>query len=189
MDIRELDRHALKATGAIIDGLSEDDWTRQTPCRGWTVRDLVTHVIGTNRTFVRQVQGDDGEVPAGSDQDLAEAFRDTGEHLTAALADDAVLDREISLGSFGEFPAKVALYVHFTDILVHGWDLTVAIGGGYRIDDDLARAGLRFARNLPDVPELRGPDAAFDHPIEVSEDAPAGDRLVALLGRDPALMR
>lgn len=89
--------------------------------------------------------------------------------MTAAFAGDDTFEREIRLGQFGPLPAKFALRVHFTDILVHGWDLSVAVGSNYRIVDDLAEPALAFAKRLPDVPGLRGPDAAFDHPVEVPQ--------------------
>jgi uncharacterized protein (TIGR03083 family) len=34
----------------VVDGLSPDDWGRPTDCDGWTVRDLVGHVVGAMRS-------------------------------------------------------------------------------------------------------------------------------------------
>jgi uncharacterized protein (TIGR03083 family) len=34
----------------VVDGLAEDDWARPTDCEGWTVRDLVGHVVGAMRS-------------------------------------------------------------------------------------------------------------------------------------------
>ncbi len=34
----------------MAEGLAEDDWARPTDCEGWTVRDLVGHVVGAMRS-------------------------------------------------------------------------------------------------------------------------------------------
>jgi uncharacterized protein (TIGR03083 family) len=35
---------------AVVDRLADDDWARPTDCEGWTVRDLVGHVVGAMRS-------------------------------------------------------------------------------------------------------------------------------------------
>jgi uncharacterized protein (TIGR03086 family) len=71
------------------------------------------------------------------------------------------------------------------ETLVHGWDLATATG--QRLPgsaDALAEGVLDFSRALlARLPEGRHP---FAPPRPVADDAPALDRLVALLGRDPA---
>lgn len=34
----------------VVEGLGPDDWSRPTDCEGWTVRDLVGHVVGAMRS-------------------------------------------------------------------------------------------------------------------------------------------
>lgn len=46
---REAMRHALTAYerfADVVDQLTPDDWGRPTDCEGWTVRDMVGHVVG-----------------------------------------------------------------------------------------------------------------------------------------------
>ncbi len=31
---------------SLLDGLSEEDWARPTPCAGWTVKDVAAHLLG-----------------------------------------------------------------------------------------------------------------------------------------------
>ena len=71
-----------------------------------------------------------------------------------------------------------------TELLVHGWDLSRATGLPFPVPDDLAEGELAFSRPMLErVPAGR---RSFAPAQPVGEDAPAIDRLVALLGRSPA---
>ena len=38
--------HSIEAISELVQRLPEADWNRRTPCPGWSVRDVVSHVIG-----------------------------------------------------------------------------------------------------------------------------------------------
>lgn len=38
--------HSIEAISELVKPLVEGEWNRRTPCPGWSVRDLVSHVIG-----------------------------------------------------------------------------------------------------------------------------------------------
>ncbi|MFG2573482.1 maleylpyruvate isomerase family mycothiol-dependent enzyme [Streptomyces sp. NPDC048481] len=38
--------HSIAAISELVEPLAEADWNRRTPCPGWSVRDIVSHVIG-----------------------------------------------------------------------------------------------------------------------------------------------
>ncbi|MFE3763030.1 maleylpyruvate isomerase family mycothiol-dependent enzyme [Streptomyces sp. NPDC059104] len=38
--------HSIEALSELVRPLPESDWNRATPCPGWSVRDIVSHVIG-----------------------------------------------------------------------------------------------------------------------------------------------
>ncbi|MEG3631009.1 maleylpyruvate isomerase family mycothiol-dependent enzyme [Streptomyces poriticola] len=38
--------HSIEAISALVQPLAEAEWNRRTPCPGWSVRDIVSHVIG-----------------------------------------------------------------------------------------------------------------------------------------------
>ena len=70
------------------------------------------------------------------------------------------------------------------ELSTHAWDLSTAIGRADVLDPGLAELALVAARRfLPAQP--RGGPIPFEPPVEVAADAPAYDRLVAWLGRDP----
>ncbi|OIJ69555.1 maleylpyruvate isomerase family mycothiol-dependent enzyme [Streptomyces mangrovisoli] len=38
--------HSIEAISELVGPLAEGEWNRRTPCPGWSVRDMVSHVIG-----------------------------------------------------------------------------------------------------------------------------------------------
>ncbi|MFF8938629.1 maleylpyruvate isomerase family mycothiol-dependent enzyme [Streptomyces paradoxus] len=38
--------HSIEAISELLQSLAEAEWNRRTPCPGWSVRDVVSHVIG-----------------------------------------------------------------------------------------------------------------------------------------------
>jgi uncharacterized protein (TIGR03086 family) len=71
--------------------------------------------------------------------------------------------------------------VRTVETLVHGWDLARATGRPTPFPDELVEAELAFSRDLLErIPEGRQP---FAPSRPVADDAPAIDRLAALLGR------
>src|SRR2546430_5013197 len=73
VDIVELDRRTLVATGDIVAALRAGDLDRPTPCAGWTVRDLLAHMIGQHYGFAAAASGEPTELadwrprPVGDD--------------------------------------------------------------------------------------------------------------------------
>ncbi len=57
MDLLDLDRRALAATGAHVGAVGSDDLTRPTPCAEWDVRALLNHVLGNNHLYASAVEG------------------------------------------------------------------------------------------------------------------------------------
>jgi len=75
------------------------------------------------------------------------------------------------------------VHLRTVETLVHGWDLARAIDRPAPFPEELAEGELAFSRDLLGrIPEGRHP---FGPSQPVDDDAPAIDRLAALLGRDP----
>jgi uncharacterized protein (TIGR03086 family) len=71
------------------------------------------------------------------------------------------------------------------EYLTHGWDLAIATGQPVPYADEEAAAALERAQGtLP--PQYRGAGQPFGDIVEVPDDAPAIDRFVGFLGRNPA---
>lgn len=177
---RDLDRRAQQGVIELVATLDDDQLTMSTPCDGWSVRDVVEHLIGNN---VWIVTGVGGTAPAVAD-DPRVAYPATADALTSTFTDDDVLVRPFSLGGFGTFPAGIALGVHIADVVVHGWDIATATGAEFTVDDDLMSAAIEVVLGFP--ASAWGPGGAFARRIELPADAPAMDRLLGLCGRAPA---
>ena len=70
------------------------------------------------------------------------------------------------------------------DQLIHTWDLGVAIGAEHGMDPELAEAIV--AMFLPQMPEIGRQAGLVGPAVAVASDAPAPDRLLGAMGRNPA---
>ena len=76
------------------------------------------------------------------------------------------------------------------DLVIHGWDLARATGQDDTIDPAEVERAWPIAQAMPEkmrIPGAYGPGiVVFGPEVKVPEDAPLQDRLLGLLGRDPA---
>ena len=152
---------AVDATGQLVAAVRDDEWAIPTGCTGWTVRDLVGHLVGGNRAFAAMAAGE--EPPGGDDllgDDPLAAYRESGEALRAAFTRPGVLD-EVFRVPAGTLPGAVVLHLRLTELLVHGWDLARATGRSTTVlPADLAEQELAFSRGQLDrMPPGRRPFA------------------------------
>lgn len=182
---------AARVTERVIAGICEDQWGLPTPCTEWTVADVVDHLAAGNDRFTEAFDG--GPVAGwslrgrGGGQEgaaLAGRYRESVRALLGAARRPGALDGPVPT-PLGSVPGPVALYLRMTDLLVHGWDLARATGQDAAAPDALAEHLVAFSEaRLPDVPPERRP---FAPSRPVAADAPAIDRLAALLGREVAV--
>ncbi|WP_026422744.1 TIGR03086 family metal-binding protein [Actinokineospora inagensis] len=178
MDIRDLDRRAVESTGAIVARLTDAQLDAPTPCERWTARDVVAHMNDNKRRLLTRLTGGAPE-PTG---DVRAEFAHLGATLARALADESVLDLPIEL--LGKpYTVGVALGVHFSDTLVHGWDLGSAIGLDVRLPEDLVAAVSKVMSQFPNDGTIWGPDGLFAEQLSVPEGATPQERMLAFTGR------
>ena len=87
MDVAQL-KAAQDLVTAALRWADEDQWTEQTPCSDWDVRQLVDHLITGNERFVVRLAGDQPGAPtdrtAASPEELVDTYeRTAAEVLTA----------------------------------------------------------------------------------------------------------
>lgn len=189
MDIGGMYRDALERTGKIVAGVRPEQYGGSTPCTEWDVRTLTEHIVGANFMFAGAIRGQDvahdHDAPASADilGDDAGAAYDTGtREVLAAWGEPGAMERTVQL-PIGPVPAPVAQCIHLLDLVVHGWDLAKATGQDTSIDEGTAEALLATFRESLGKEEARA--GVFKDQVPVPDDAPAGDRLVAFLGRQP----
>ncbi len=155
-------------------------WDDLSPCEGWTVRDVVAHVIDSERDFL--ARHDLLDTPAPSMDDPAEAFRAHAADVVGVLGRDGTADRAYD-GYFGRttFGATMSEFYGW-DLVIHGWDVARATGKDWSISDEEARMLGAEADGWGDALYSEGICSA---PVAVAEGASAQDRLLGRLGRDP----
>ena len=178
---------ALDQTAGLIAAIEPHQAGLATPCAGWDVRALVSHLAGRDlRNFLVAARGETPDWTAPDEEtgdDWAAAFGDRAGPLRAAWR-AADLDRPVS-GPGGQAPLRARADQQITELAVHDWDLAKAIGPGPAgLDPALAEHALRWSRGML-RPEFRGPDKAFGVEVPVAADAPVYDRLAGWFGRDP----
>lgn len=164
----------------ILDAAG-DAWEAPTPCEGWSVRDVVAHVIDTQRDFLARQGLDAGPEPDLTDP--AAAWRAHLDRVTTVLVTPGVAGREYD-GYFGPTTVGATMSDFYGwDLVVHGWDVARATGQDWSINEDEADAMHATADSWGQALYTEGICAA---PVEVSQNASATDRLLARLGRHPS---
>jgi uncharacterized protein (TIGR03086 family) len=182
---------ALDGTGRLVRAVTAEQWQLPTPCSDWTVRQLVNHLVGGNRLCTRVLSGEPlppveqlgrrGHEDQLGDDPVTAHDTSAGE-LLRALRAPGVLERTHTLPA-GTLPGPAVVHLRTVETLVHGWDLARAIGREAPFPDELAEPELAFSGQLlARLPEGRHP---FAPSRQATDDAPAIDRLAALLGRQP----
>jgi uncharacterized protein (TIGR03086 family) len=170
----------------VVTGIRTEQRDAATPCPDFTVGRLVAHLVdgltwygrlpAGGPTDPREVHGPDlRQVP------YADAFREAratirGNWASTHLADTYALP-------FGEVSGTGITEYMIVETLGHGWDLAAATGQPINVAPDLAEAALTVAHGLGEQTiRTQGMMAAA---VDVAADAPAIDRFIAFLGRQP----
>lgn len=183
-------RTAGEVTNRIVAGIGADQWDAPTPCTDWNVRMLLNHLVAGNILTAAVLGG--AELPPPEERarlsqvdrlgtDPLAASRQSLEDLIEAFEQPGVLER-VHPSPVGQVPGAALVHLRTTETLVHGWDLARATGQPPDFPEALAEQELAFTQ--ANVGRARtGPGGPFGAPRPVDEDAPAIDRLAALLGR------
>jgi uncharacterized protein (TIGR03086 family) len=149
MDLGTLYRRTVESWAVRVNAVGSDQWDDPTPCREWSVRDLVNHVVGEDRWTVPLVRGQTiAEVGDRFDGDLL-GDDPIASALDAAGEADLVVAEVLPGGgkvhlSYGE--EDLAEYVRqlAADHLVHAWDLAAATGGDTWLEPALVTEVARW---------------------------------------------
>lgn len=173
----------------LVSGLEDDQLVLPTPCGLATVGDLVAHLGTFASNFVKIARKELDEAtptppPAFDARKLEVGWRARIAADLDALA-DAWSTEESWQGStwVGDtsIPAEVAGVVALDELVIHGWDLSVATGQAYDPPADEVEATHAFVSQF-DAPR---DGSLFGPVVDVPTDAPMFDRLLGLTGRDP----
>lgn len=163
--------------GARVEATPDDAWDKAAPCEGWTARDVVEHVTGSQRNLAAALSG--SELPAPSDDPKAR-WRESYAAFKDAINLPGALEKQVP-GPMGEMPANMVVGRFLaTDVLVHTWDLARAVGGDERLDADAvsqAYSGLKPMDAMIRQPGVFGPK------VDAADDADEQEQFLNFLGR------
>ena len=172
----------------VVAGVRDDQLTNPTPCAGTSVAALLDHLVGLTLAFRKAAEKmPQSGGPRADVDDLPPDWRtrlpQQLDGLVAAWQQPSAWEGSTEIAGM-TMPGARAGTAGLNEVLIHGWDLAVATGQGYRPDPATTHAcfefGIAFAR---DAPEAR--DQMYGPVVPVPEDAPLFDRLLGQAGRDP----
>jgi uncharacterized protein (TIGR03086 family) len=180
-DVDLLDSVLSKTTRIIA--LAEDSPAdAPTPCPGYDVGGLIEHMVSMAAAFANaaELPADGSPLAAREGLSASDSFAESAARAVAAFRHGAA-DRTLRLQ--GELPGSAVLGMMLMEYIAHGWDLATATGHPVDFSEAEALTALDAGRAMM-KPEYRGPES-FEAEVTVPDDAPAVDRLLGFLGREP----
>lgn len=189
MDQFDVLDHGGAQFARVLGTVTPQDWAFPTPCEGWTVQDLVVHVVGGTKMSVALLDG------ATSDEAFAVLQRDVlgtepldtfnEAHAQLSAKFRALDSLEVTVHHMvGDIPAAMLLGFRIGDLTLHSWDLARAIGADETLDPVLVQAVWEAVSPLGDSISETGVFGAGPSG-DVPDDAPLHVRLLDLTGRRP----
>jgi uncharacterized protein (TIGR03086 family) len=180
---------ALDQAGHLVAGSTPEQAELPTPCRSWSVRELIAHLVrdlGNFGAVARGEKPDYSKQLADLDGDWFVAFATARHGLDQAWSSADLASSVPTMGG-GTAPLVSRADQQIAECAVHAWDLAVATRQNEDLDPDVGAHGLLWAKqNL--APEHRGSEEegkAFGPEVPIADDAPVYERLAAWFGRDP----
>jgi len=190
-------RIAVLTSVDLVDTVRPADLDRPTPCEGWVLGDLLSHMTVQHHGFATAARGHGADlanwqVESVVDKvrsDPARAYADAARDVLAAFSADGADGASFALPEFGHtavFPGSIAMGFHFVDYVVHGWDVARSIDALFRLPDDVIAAVLPLVFAVPDGDFRSAPGSPFAPAIEAGDGIGDVDRILLHLGRSPA---
>jgi uncharacterized protein (TIGR03086 family) len=163
---------------AMVRRVATSQLGAPTPCREWTVTELLEHMAG-GTSYLLDALGVAHE-PPGPD---VSAYEAAVERCVVELRKPGALERRCMSPAGFEWSIAEATAGTFMDQLVHTWDLAVATGQDPKLDNELAEACV--AMFLPAMPEIGRQAGLVGPEVAVPADASAQNQLLGAMGRQP----
>jgi len=177
----------LADAGELIARATATDLRLPTPCAGWDLAALLTHMIGQNNGFATAVAKGDAEPaayhgPEVTPESVAPLWNASVTRLREAFT-AADPEANVHLAEFNaDVSVDVALGMQLLDTAVHAWDIATSRHSTYRPKETVAAFVLDFARRIAATPG--GTPGVFAAPLPEAGTGPWTDAL-RLLGRRP----
>lgn len=196
LDLRSMHRIAVLASVDVVAAVTVDDLPRLTPCDGWNLADLLTHMTVQHHGFAAAARGQGADpaiwepatVAGAVASDPAVTYSAAAAEVIDAFVAADVPDAMFALPEFGPgvtVPGSVAIGFHFVDYVVHGWDVARTMDSPFELPADVVAAALPIALAVPDTEFRTADNAPFGPAIHSPDQANDLDRILDHLGRSP----
>ncbi|PVZ08866.1 TIGR03086 family metal-binding protein [Actinomycetospora cinnamomea] len=170
------------APHAELVAAAADHLDARVPCAGWTVRDLVEHMMTWTPVLAGAGRGAPPEPGAPkAEGDWPRALGAARKDLVAVWSDPASWAGTTSMAG-SDLPGAVVGTMALDELVLHAWDLAAALRRPVQWDEALLE---EVHASLTQLTPLGRSMGAFGPAVHVPTDAPLLDRVVALAGRDP----
>ena len=170
---------------AVVSRLDTADLARPSPCDGWTVRDVIDHVVAGERFTAGLMSGRPfAEVVDGlrglddEDPDLVGQLEQASAQALASL--DGPLDRWID-HRVGRITGRRNLGFRIIDLLGHTWDVAIGVSAEPVLDPTALAIGVELARR--ELPTLQASENFAPWDGDLPEHGADLDVLLAAIGR------
>ena len=170
--------------GRVLMQVDDEHLELETPCAGWDVQALISHVVLGDAAIPLLFAGE--PLPSTMTIDTSilgpnpvATWRGTALAAIEAFQAPGAME-QIVAHPIGERDGATVARFRLVDVLTHSWDLATAIGVEVELPEPLTAAVLDFL--FPLVDGLRE-SKVFDAPVEPPEGAPSWQRMLGLLGR------
>lgn len=182
VDLPAAARHRAVAARFGDVARSVTDWDAPTPVTEWAARDVVRHLVEWFPAFL--AAGGIELPPAPSvDDDPAAAWEVRSASVQELVDDPARADEEFTHPMAGTHRLGDAVDRFYTaDVFMHTWDLARSAG----VAPDLDPAwSAQMLEGMEHIDELLRSSGQYGPRMPVADDADAGTKLMAFVGRDP----
>jgi uncharacterized protein (TIGR03086 family) len=186
VDVQKIYEKCSAAFGERVHAV-DGRWDTPSPLPGWTVRQLVNHLVNEERWTPPLLSGSTiEEVGSRFDGDLlgddpVAAFDDAAAAALSALRAEGALEGTVHL-SFGDHPTREYAMQLAADHLVHTWDLARALGADERLDDEVVAEVLSWFGSTEDLYREIG---VIGPRVDVPSGSGAQAELLGRFGREP----
>lgn len=177
------ERHRVVAGtfGDRVRGVS--DWDAPSPVPEWTARDVVRHLVEWFPAFLQSGAGVSLTAGPSADDDPVAAWQVHADAVQSLLDDPTTADRVLANPHTGDVPLDEAIDRFYTaDVFMHTWDLARASGQDGRLDADFC---AELLAGMEPIEEIMRSSGQYGARVAVAGDAPAQDRMLGFIGRDP----
>lgn len=194
--IKDHHRTAVQASIDVVADVRPEHLPLATPCAGWNLADLLTHMTAQHHGFAAAARGEGADLSVWRTEPLADAiaadpqgtYTAAAHAALAAFAADDIDETPFALPEFGpgvSVPGATAMGFHFVDYVVHGWDVAATLRTPYTLPPEVLAAAVPIVMTVPDGEVRDTPGAPFARALSRDDTDDDFARILRHLGRDP----